>query len=109
MLSTVYLSKAAKRVHALKHPNASSPDRIGIYNAAVMSHPITLQWGKPIADRFSAEEARVLWDRFKPVDARVQSDVEQSAAGYESRPSRYHFNEMPKDYGVEEFIASWSE
>ena len=104
MLSTVYLSKAAKRVHALKHPHLD----IGVRTAAMMSHPITLQWGVPIADRFSPTEAEALWNRFKPIDALVQSDIEQPAPGYESRPSRYHFNEMPKDFGVEDFIAGWA-
>ena len=105
MLSMVYLSKAAKRVYALKHPDLD----LGIRNAAIMSHPITLQWGMPLADRLSPVETEALWDRFKPVDARVQSDVEQSAPGYESRPSRYHFNEMPRDFGVTDFIAGWAE
>ena len=108
MLSTIYLSKVANRVYALKHLDLDSPEHIGIRNAAMMSHPMTLQWGASIADRFSKAEAKALWERFKPVDARVQSDVERPAPGYEQRPSRYHFYEMPKDFGVADFIASWN-
>ncbi len=106
MLSTVYLSKIAKRVYDCKHPdfeNLSQETRASM----IRSHPITLQWGLPLADRFSFEEARTLWDRFKPVDAHIQSDVESAAPGYENRPSRYHFNEMPTDFSVEDFAASW--
>ncbi len=106
MLSTVYLSKIAKRVYDCKHSdfeNLSQETR----GSMIRSHPITLQWGLPLADRFSFEEARTLWDRFKPVDVRIQSDVENAAPGYENRPSRYHFNEMPTDFSVEDFTASW--
>ena len=106
MLSTVYLSKIAKRVYDCKHSdfeNLSQETR----SSMIRSHPITLQWGLPLADRFSFEEARTLWDRFKPVDVRIQSDVENAAPGYENRPSRYHFNEMPTDFSVEDFTASW--
>jgi ectoine hydroxylase-related dioxygenase (phytanoyl-CoA dioxygenase family) len=108
MLSTVYLSKVANRVYALKHLDLDRPEHIGIRYAAMMSHSITLQWGASIADFFSQAEAKALWERFKPVDARVQSDVERPAPGYEQRPSRYHFNEMPKDFGIADFIESWN-
>ena len=106
MLSTVYLSKIAKRIYDCKHPDF---DKLPQENrdSATRSHPITLQWGLPLANRFSFEEARNLWDRFKPVDACIQSDVETAAPGYENRPSRYHFNEMPTDFSVEAFTAGW--
>ncbi len=106
MLSTVYLTKIAKRVYECKRPNFENlPQETRA--SMIRSHPITLQWGLPLADRFSFKEARTLWERFKPVDARIQSDVENAAPGYENRPSRYHFNEMPTDFSVEDFTASW--
>lgn len=106
MLSTVYLSKIAKRVYDCKHPDFENLPQ-ETRDSTIRSHPITLQWGLPLADRFSFEEARTLWDRFKPVDARIQSDVEDAAPGYENRPSRYHFNEMPTDFSVEDFTTGW--
>ena len=106
MLSTVYLSKIAKRVYDCKHSDFENLPQ-ETRGSMIRSHPITLQWGLPLTDRFSFGEARTLWDRFKPVDARIQSDVESTAPGYENRPSRYHFNEMPTDFSVEDFAASW--
>ena len=106
MLSTVYLSKIAKRVYDCKQPDFENTPQ-ETRDAMIRSHPITLQWGLPLADRFSFEEARTLWDRFKPVDVRIQSDVENAAPGYENRPSLYHFNEMPSDFSVEDFTAGW--
>ena len=106
ILSTVYLSKIAKRVYDCKQPDFENLPQ-ETRDAMIRSHPITLQWGLPLADRFSFEEARTLWDRFKPVDARIQSEVEAAAPGYEIRPSRYHFNEMPSDFSVKDFTAGW--
>ena len=74
VLSTVYLSKVAKRVYDWKHPNFDNLPQES-RDSAIRSHPTTLQWGLPLANRFSFEEARILWDRFKPVDTRVQSEV----------------------------------
>ena len=108
MLSTVYLSKIAKRVYDCKHPNFDNLPQ-ETRDSAIRSHPITLQWGLPLANRFSFEQARKLWNRFKSVDARIQSEVETAAPGYENRPSRYHFNEMPTDFSVQDFTAGWSQ
>ena len=108
MLSTVYLSKVAKRVYDYNRPEFDSLSQEA-RGPATMSHPITLQWGVPIAEQFSFDEARVLWERYKTVDARIQSDQEQAAPGYENRPSHYHFNKMPADFGIDDFIASWDE
>ena len=106
MLSTVYLSKIAKRVYDCKHPNFDNLPQ-ETRDSAIRSHPITLQWGLPLANRFSFEQARKLWNRFKSVDARIQSEVETAAPGYENRPSRYRFNEMPTDFSVQDFTAGW--
>ena len=106
MLSTVYLSKIAKRVYDCKHPNFDNLPQ-ETRDSAIRSHPITLQWGLPLANLFSFEQARKLWNRFKSVDARIQSEVETAAPGYENRPSRYHFNEMPTDFSVQDFTAGW--
>ena len=106
MLSTVYLSKIAKRIYDCKGPDFDKLPQ-ETRDSTVRSHPITLQWGLPLVDRFSFEEARSLWDRFKPVDDRIQSGVEAAAPGYENRPSRYHFNEMPTDFSVQDFTTSW--
>lgn len=108
MLSTVYLSKIAKRVYDCKQPDFEKLPQAS-RASATRSHPITLQWGLPLVNRFSFEESRSLWERFKPVDARIQSDVESAAPGYENRPSRYHFNKMPADFSVKDFTDGWTQ
>ena len=68
---------------------------------------MTLRWGVPIADRFSVEEARVLWERFKPVDDGLQAVEIQWAPGLQGDNTRYYLNEVPADLTVEKFIAGW--
>ena len=64
--------------------------------------------GPNFANRFSLDEADVLWRRFKPLDDRLQADEVHFSPGFQSGPMHYYFNEMPAGYGTEDFIASWS-
>jgi hypothetical protein len=68
---------------------------------------ITLNWGPEFSNRFSQVEADALWKRFETLDKRLQGDQECFVPGFQSGPMRYFFEEMPTDFGVEEFIASW--
>ena len=106
MLSTVFLCKAACFV-ALTHGYelADLPDELK--NRGKGPHPITLNWGPPFAERFTKEEASVLWDRFKPLDALLKTDEELYLPGFQSGPMHYYFNEMPADFGVADFIKTW--
>ena len=70
---------------------------------------MTLQWGVPLADRFSPKEAKILWQRFKPLDDSLQADQEQWGPGFQGGPSHYYFNQVPADLGVEDFITSWTQ
>jgi ectoine hydroxylase-related dioxygenase (phytanoyl-CoA dioxygenase family) len=104
--STLFLSKAARRIHHLKRPDFDDlPDLDRRY--ATSMHPMTLQWGTPMAERFTVEEAETLWARFKPVDDALQGENEQSAPGFQGGPSTYAFNDVPTDLNVDRFIAGW--
>ena len=106
MLSTVFLCKAACFV-ALEHGSelADIPD--DLRNRSKGFHAITLNWGPPFADRFTKEEAVILWERFKPLDALLKTDEELYLPGFQSGPMHYYFNEMPTDFGVADFIRTW--
>ena len=62
---------------------------------------------KQIAQYFSSEELEALWARFVPLDAKLQLDTEQYVPGFQSGPMKYCFYEMPSNFDVEDFIASW--
>ena len=68
---------------------------------------MTLQWGTPIAERFTVEEAETLWTCFKPVDEALQVDEAQVAPGFQGGPSIYELNKIPQTLSVDSFIAAW--
>ena len=106
--STLFLSKAARRIRHLKRPDfATLPDQDQRY--ATSMHPMTLQWGQPIADRFSAAEAAALWTRFKPVDDALQAPELQWAPGFQGEDTHYYLNDVPADLSVDRFIAGWDQ
>ena len=105
-LQTVFLCKAAIHIRCTKRPNLPIvPEDLS--NRGKRAHSLTLNWGPQFADRFTLEEADALWARFEGLDAALQKDEEQFSPGFQSGPMRYNFNEMPADFHLDEFIASW--
>ena len=104
--STIYLSKAAKRIYQLKRPDFDSLPQFD-RDWATRVVPIILLWGEAFAKRFSPEEARILWERFKPVDDSLQADEDQWAPSFQGEETRYYLNRVPADLSVESFIAGW--
>ena len=68
---------------------------------------MTLQWGLPLGERFSADEARLLWERFKPVDDIMQVEEEHILPGFQGTHTRYLFEEVPVELTVESWMAAW--
>ncbi len=62
---------------------------------------------KILGARFTAEELDRLWDRLATLDDELTTDDEQSETLFQNGPMMYHFYEMPANFGVEDFIASW--
>ena len=108
ILSTVFLCKAALAIRLRKDPPLQDIAE-DLQRRLLGKHPITLNWGSKFAERFTSDEARLLWDRFSPLEARLQSDEEHFVPGFQSIPMKHYFNEMPADYRTADFIASWTE
>ena len=102
---TIYLSKAALHVRALKDAGFEVTEETR--RRAASTHPITLNWGPQFADRFTAEESRTLWGRFEPLDAMLQGDEEMFEPSFQSGPMRYYFSDLPDGVDTESFIAGW--
>ncbi|MAG34722.1 MAG: hypothetical protein CL878_00510 [Dehalococcoidia bacterium] len=91
IVCVVLLSRLATKIHELHRPEiASLPHNERA--KAVGDQRTSLYLAEDIARRFSAEEVAQLKQRFASLEARLVSDVE-----------------MPSDFGVEEFIASWDQ
>ena len=106
LLSTIFLSKSAKRIHHLKSPDFDSlPAQEQGW--ATHIHPMTLQWGKPLAARFTDQEADVLWARFKFVDDLLKAEEDQWTPGFQGEETRYYFNQVPADLSLGAFVATF--
>ena len=62
----------------------------------------------PLYERFSAADAELLWNRFRPLDKRLQADTDQFEPMMHVVKTRYHFYDMPQDFEVDDFIAGWN-
>ena len=77
------------------------------------SHPARAAFGSDISQdrdlkpRFSPAEIETLWERFRPLDEAIKSHKEEFIPGFQSGPMHYSFEEMPANFDVEDFIASW--
>ena len=107
ILSTVFLCKAALAIRLYKDPPLSGIAE-DLRGRVLGKHPITLNWGPKFADQFTPDEARSLWGRFSPLEALLQADEEHFVPGFQAIPMKHYFNEMPADYSMADFIASWT-
>lgn len=108
LLSTIFLSKSAKRIHHLK---SAGFDRLSAQERlwATQIHPMTLQWGKPLAARFTQRESETLWARFEYVDNLLQAGDDQWTPGFQGDETRYFFEYLPPQLGMDGFLAGLSE
>ena len=108
MVGVVLLSKLATMIRTLKRPEvAGLPERERA--AAVGEEPFSIRNFDDLAQRFTAAEAKLLGRQFATLDAKLQTETNQFVPGSSSNPTRYAREEMPADFDVDEFIASWDE
>ena len=108
LVAVVLLSKKAAQIRALKQPEiAGLPhnDRA----TAVGDQRVSLYLLEDLAGRFSPDETELLWRRFAPLDARLQDTTAHPTPGFQGSESRYVSNEMPANFGVDDFITGWDE
>ena len=106
LVCVVYLSKLVEKTRTLKQPhvaNLSFEERVD----AISEHRLNYYLFEDFSRRFSVEEADLLWDRFGTLYNKIQEEIERSVPNLESRQDRYMLTEMPADFDVEDFIASW--
>ena len=107
MVCVVLLSKLARRMGALKRPEvANLPERERA--SAVGEQTFCISNLESLAQRFTGPETKLLGQRFAPLDARLQMETEHFVPSLASKPTRYAQEHMPDDFGLDDFIASWS-
>ncbi len=104
--STICLSKTAKHIynHRCRDPETLTENE---KKGVTQVHPMTLQWGMPLSERFTAEEARVVWERFKPVDDVMQQKKMSLLPGFQGQETLYYFEEVPAEMTLEHWFGSW--
>ena len=60
-----------------------------------------------LAERFTRDELDQLRDRFGTLDEKLKADTEQYESLFKSGPILYRFYEMPANFDVADFVASW--
>ena len=105
MMCVVTLSKLVNELWTLSRPEVASLPAHERRNR-IMSRGY-FDFEDNVARRFRQTEVDSLVQRFSVLDARLQADEAQRVTWGNSPPSRYVLNEMPADFDVAEFIASW--
>ena len=105
-LTSIFLSKTARSVYDLRVDDSSVSDKRR--RRAAFLHPTTFDWGEAFAGRFSAQEAEVAWERFRPIDEGLQTEEELAPPAYEDRPARHFFYEMPGELDVGAIVEGWA-
>ena len=94
MTAIVVLARIAQTIHTCR--NVDPDDR---RNAGTV---------KELGARFSTEELDLLWDRFGRLETELTAEEEQYEPLFQNPAMHYRFYEMPQDFNVEDFIASWA-
>ena len=106
MICVMFLTKLAYKVHLLNQPEvATLPD-------PAQAGQIGWPWEcvdvlQNIARRFTIDETNLLWHRFADMDNRLKSEEDQYVPGFQTGPTKYLFYDMPPNFEVEDFIATW--
>ena len=107
MVCLVMLSKVVQRMRLVSRPEVRRLPRAE--RAKIVVHRDMLDFDENLAGRFTQADVERIWQRFAVLDAKLQADSEQHVSWSRSgKPSRYIVNEMPANFGVAEFVASWN-
>ena len=89
------------------------PGKTGRFSALIHLCKLTgaIRHGKDpeYGRRFTQDEAEMLGRCFAALDQALQAQAEQYMPGFlQAGPTRYRFYDLPPDFGMDEFVASWN-
>lgn len=95
MVSVVMLSKLAVKLYKFKHSK---------------DNPSSL-WGNGrdlmyLAGHFNDQQIEILWQRFNELDQKLKSSSTENYPGFQ-RTSDYNAIDMPLNFEIDDFVASW--
>ena len=105
MVCVVQLDKVAHALWKLSEVGAEAPSDADYMNVT-LDHLLNRWRSAALLERFTAAEVHRLWGGFSELDRRLRTDNRQAAGGA-AEPTEYDQCEMPRDFDVEDFVASW--
>ena len=106
MVTAILLCKLASSVLYLKRTEvAGAPKKEG--GDFTDLRPPVLHLYQDMSRRFALDDIELLWKRFSVLDQRLRSDGPQLIAGTQAKSAEYRVYEMPENFSLESFIASW--
>ena len=106
MVTVILLCKLASSALYLKQVEVAGRPRKEGGNFTDLRAPI-LHLYEDMTRRFSLDEIETLWKRFSVLDQKLQSDGPQLLAGTQAKSAEYRVYEMPENFTLESFVASW--
>ena len=105
MVCVVQLHKIAYALRKLAEVGAEALSDAD-YQTVTLDHLYNRWRTAALLARFTAAEVHRLWGGFAELDRRLRTDHRQAAGGPAEAPD-YEQYEMPPDFDVEDFVASW--
>ena len=106
MVCLVFLSKLVDKVRTLKQPDVqkmSVEERV----SAISEHRLNFYLFEDFAQRFTADEANLIWQRFSTLYDLIQKETDRVVSDLSSRVERYQLTNMPANFDLPDFIQSW--
>ena len=107
MVCVVYLSKLVEKTRTLKQPDVVNLPLRGTDRCYLRAPAQFLSLSRIFRAAFQQREAELLWDRFGTLYDKIQEEIDRTVPNLESRQDRLLLTDMPADFDVEDFIASW--
>ena len=106
MVCVVQLHKIAHALWKLAEIGAEALSDAD-YQAATLDHAGNRWRTAALLERFTGAEVNRLRDGFADLDRRLRPAGHRPAAGGSTEPTGYEQYEMPRDFDVDDFVASW--
>jgi len=75
--------------------------------SAISEHRLNFYLFEDFAQRFTVDEANLIWQRFATLYELIQKETSRAVLDLSSRVERYQLVNMPINFNLPDFIQSW--
>ncbi|MEC8892093.1 MAG: hypothetical protein VX901_02080, partial [Candidatus Poribacteria bacterium] len=106
MVCLIFLSKLVDKVRTLKQPETQKMS-VKERTSAISEHRLNFYLFEDFAQRFTVDEANLIWQRFATLYELIQKETSRAVLDLSSRVERYQLVNMPINFNLPDFIQSW--